>query len=60
MNEEIKPYLLLAEKIGLLHAQLLKGKLLSIRASFTGDVLKNSSQILTSAFFEGSVELFDE
>jgi D-3-phosphoglycerate dehydrogenase len=53
MNEEIKPYLLLAEKIGLLHAQLLKGKLLSIRASFTGDVLKNSSQILTSAFLKG-------
>lgn len=53
MNEEIKPYLLLAEKIGLFQAQILKGKITSVTGIFVGELLKNSSQILMSAFLKG-------
>ncbi|MCS7228769.1 MAG: phosphoglycerate dehydrogenase [Candidatus Kryptonium sp.] len=53
MNEEIKPYLLLAEKIGSFQAQILKGKLLGVSGIFVGEMLKNSSQILISAFLKG-------
>lgn len=58
MNEEIKPYLLLAEKIGLLQAQILKGKVLSVTGIFIGELLKNSSRILTSAFLKGMLIYF--
>ncbi|MEN3038692.1 MAG: ACT domain-containing protein [Candidatus Kryptonium sp.] len=53
MNEEIKPYLLLAEKIGSFQAQVLKGKLLGVSGIFVGEMLKNSSQILITAFLKG-------
>lgn len=53
MNEEIKPYLLLAEKMGSFQAQILKGKVLGITGVFIGEILKNSTQILTSAFLKG-------
>ncbi|CUS79337.1 D-3-phosphoglycerate dehydrogenase [Candidatus Kryptobacter tengchongensis] len=53
MNEVIKPYLLLAEKIGLFQAQILKGKVKSVTGIFVGEMLKNSSQILISAFLKG-------
>lgn len=53
MDEEIKPYLTLAEKIGLFQAQILKGKVLSVTGIFGGEKLKNSSKILNSAFLKG-------
>lgn len=58
MNEELKPYLLLAEKIGLFQAQILKGKVITITGVFVGEILKNSSQILMSAFLKGILNYF--
>jgi D-3-phosphoglycerate dehydrogenase len=53
MREEIKPYLLLSEKIGILHAQLMRGNLRTITGTFIGGMLSDSAKILTSAFLKG-------
>jgi D-3-phosphoglycerate dehydrogenase len=56
-----KPFLNLSEVLGKLHAQLLSGALKKININYSGELLHNSSQLLTTGFLKGflSVELSD-
>jgi len=53
MRAEVKPYLLLAEKFGLLVAQLKNGALRSLILRVHGGVLFESREILGAAFLKG-------
>ncbi len=56
VSEELRAYLVLAEKIGSLHAQLLTGKIKSITASYRGTLLQNSSELLSTAVLKGMLD----
>ncbi len=56
VSEELRSYLVLAEKIGSLHAQLLTGKVKSITASYRGEMLQNSSALLSTAVLKGVLD----
>jgi D-3-phosphoglycerate dehydrogenase len=56
VSEELRAYLVLAEKIGSLHAQLLTGKVKSITASYRGTSLQNSSELLSTAVLKGLLD----
>lgn len=52
-NKEIKPFVLLAEKIGLFHAQLMKGHLKQININYSGDMLQAFTSLLATALLKG-------
>ncbi len=56
VSDELRAYLVLAEKIGSLHAQLLNGKVKSITASFRGAILQNASELLSTAVLKGLLD----
>ncbi len=56
VSDELRAYLVLAEKIGSLHAQLLTGKVKSITASYRGTLLQNSSGLLSTAVLKGLLD----
>jgi D-3-phosphoglycerate dehydrogenase len=49
----IKPYINLAEKIGLMHAQLIKGHIKEVDIRYIGDVSSYKLEPLTSALLKG-------
>jgi len=53
--DTIKPYLLLAEKVGTLHAQLSRGHLRRIAIEYHGDVLKYATSPMTAAVLKGAI-----
>jgi D-3-phosphoglycerate dehydrogenase len=55
LQEQIKPFVRLAEKLGSLQAQLLKGKLRSITVTCFGELLQHSQELLTAAVLRGSL-----
>ncbi len=52
-NEELTPYVRLAENLGLLHSQLNKGQLKNININFSGELLHNSTTLLSTAVLKG-------
>ena len=56
VSEALRAYLVLAEKIGSLHAQLLNGKVKSITASYRGALLQKSSELLSTAVLKGLLD----
>ncbi|MFZ1082191.1 MAG: phosphoglycerate dehydrogenase [Candidatus Kryptoniota bacterium] len=56
VSDELRAYLVLAEKIGSLQAQLLTGKVKSITASYRGTMLQNSSELLSTAVLKGMLD----
>ncbi|HUI31683.1 MAG TPA: phosphoglycerate dehydrogenase [Candidatus Acidoferrales bacterium] len=56
VSDELRAYLVLAEKIGSLHAQLLTGKVKSITASYRGALLQNSCELLSTAVLKGLLD----
>jgi D-3-phosphoglycerate dehydrogenase len=50
---EIKPYLLLAEKMGSLQAQIMKGKLRDITIETRGELLQKHVELLTTGVLKG-------
>jgi D-3-phosphoglycerate dehydrogenase len=53
VNQDLRPYVLLAEKVGSLVAQMTPGKLRSITVGSYGDLLTSSMEILTSGILKG-------
>ena len=51
--EEIKPYLLLAEKLGSVQAQLMKGKLRELAIEARGEILQKHIELLTTGVLKG-------
>jgi len=49
----LSPYIRLAENIGILHSQLIKGQLKQININFSGAMLHESSTLLSAAFLKG-------
>lgn len=56
VSDELRSFLLLAEKIGSLHGQLLNGKVKSITASYRGAMLQKSSDLLSTAVLKGLLD----
>ena len=56
VSDELRAYLVLAEKIGSLQAQLLNGKVKSITASYRGAMLQKSSELLSTAVLKGLLD----
>ncbi|HDI45917.1 MAG TPA: phosphoglycerate dehydrogenase [Candidatus Omnitrophica bacterium] len=51
--EEIKPYLLLAEKIGLILGQLLDGQIKTLKLKYSGEILSHDITPISSALVKG-------
>jgi len=49
----LQPYILLAEKMGLLQAQLVKGPIQEVNINYAGDVTKHDTAVITTAFVKG-------
>ncbi|MBI5214512.1 MAG: phosphoglycerate dehydrogenase [Ignavibacteriae bacterium] len=61
MRVELHPYLTLAEKMGKLTAQLMQGKLYTLKLQTNGTMLSESSTALTAAMLKGLLEtMLDE
>ncbi len=59
--DTIRPYLLLAEKVGALQAQLCRGSLRRIAIEYHGDILKYATSPMTAAVLKGAIsKLSDE
>lgn len=56
LRSELQPYLELAEKMGKLTAQLMQGKLRALTVTTCGDILEQSSSVLTAAVLKGIFE----
>lgn len=56
VSDELRSFLMLAEKIGSFHAQLLNGKVKSITASYRGAMLQKSSELLSTAVLKGLLD----
>ena len=54
--EEIKPYLLLGEKLGLLQAQLLEGRISTVNIKYSGEVSGYECEPITIAVLKGLLE----
>lgn len=51
--QEIKPYLLLAEKLGSLQAQVMKGQLKELSVELSGDLLHKYSELIKAGVLRG-------
>jgi D-3-phosphoglycerate dehydrogenase len=61
LREEARPYVLLAEKLGSFHGQLMRGKLRGITISLSGSLFRQSQEIVTAAALKGILsQLMDE
>ena len=61
LYEDVRPYLLLAEKVGALQAQLSRGSLRRIAIEYHGDILKFATSPMTAAVLKGAItNLTDE
>jgi len=56
VGEELRAYLVLAEKIGALQAQLISGKIKSITASYRGALLQKSAELLSTSLLKGILD----
>ncbi|NOX96733.1 MAG: phosphoglycerate dehydrogenase [Nitrospirae bacterium] len=54
--EEIKPYFGLAEKLGRLQSQLLKGRILAVRVRYSGEIINYDLAPITTAILKGLLE----
>lgn len=52
-GNQLKPYVKLAENIGLLHSQLIKGQLKQININFSGSLLHTATSLLSTSFLKG-------
>lgn len=52
-NEELAPYIKLAENLGVLHSQLINGQLKQININFSGELLHTSTPLLSAAMLKG-------
>jgi D-3-phosphoglycerate dehydrogenase len=52
-NKELVPFVRLAENLGSLHSQLNKGQLKNININFSGELLHNSTTLLSTAVLKG-------
>jgi D-3-phosphoglycerate dehydrogenase len=53
---ELRPYIDLARRLGLLHAQMAQGTIRQARLTYRGDVARRGTKLLTSAFAAGLLE----
>ncbi len=61
LYEDVRPYLLLAEKVGALQAQLSRGSLRRIAIEYHGDMLEFATSPMTAAVLKGAItNLTDE
>lgn len=49
----LRPYMLLAEKMGMFQAQLAQGPIKEVRLDYAGDVAKHDTTAITTAFVKG-------
>ncbi|MFC1807345.1 phosphoglycerate dehydrogenase [Candidatus Omnitrophota bacterium] len=49
----VKPYILLAEKMGLMQSQLVNGPITEARISYAGDIINHDIAAITTAFVKG-------
>jgi D-3-phosphoglycerate dehydrogenase len=54
--EELRPYLALAYRLGMLHAQMDRGNIHSATLIYRGDVASKNTRLLTAAFAAGLME----
>jgi D-3-phosphoglycerate dehydrogenase len=54
--EEMRPYLDLAHRLGLLHAQMDRGNIQGATLTYRGDVANRNTRLLTAAFAAGLME----
>ncbi len=54
--EELRPYVDLARRLGLLHAQMAHGTIRQAKLTYRGDVARRGTKLLTSAFAAGLLE----
>lgn len=54
--EKLKPYLGLAERLGCLQSQLLKGRLLTVQVRYSGEIINYDLAPLTTAILKGLLE----
>jgi D-3-phosphoglycerate dehydrogenase len=54
VQEQVRPFVQLAEKLGSLQAQLMRGKLRGITITCSGELLQQSQELLTAAVLRGS------
>ncbi len=52
-NKELEPYVKLAENLGTLHSQLIKGQLKKININYSGEMLHNFTTLLSTAVLKG-------
>ena len=52
----IEPYLLLAEKIGSMHAQLIEGYINNVKIKYVGDIVKYNLNHMTRSIIKGLLE----
>lgn len=52
-DSQLSPYIKLAENIGILHSQLIRGQLKQININFSGDLLHSASTLITTSFLKG-------
>lgn len=52
-KKELIPYVHLAEKMGLLLAQIIKGRAKQMNISFAGELLNSSTELISAAFVKG-------
>ena len=53
ITKEIKPFLLLAQKIGSLHSQILNGVIKEVKIQINGEILHNFNSLLTADVLKG-------
>lgn len=52
-DNQLTPYVKLAENIGILHSQIIRGQLKQININFSGDLLHTAATLLTTAVLKG-------
>ena len=55
--EQIRPYVDMAHRLGLLHAQMAQGAISRAELTYRGDVARRSTKLITAAFAAGLLEL---
>ncbi|MBM3993647.1 MAG: phosphoglycerate dehydrogenase [Planctomycetes bacterium] len=54
--EEVKLYVDMARRLGLLHAQMAKGSIQRVQLTYRGEVARRSTKLITAAFAAGLLE----
>lgn len=57
MRPELQPYLIVAEKLGKLIAQIMEGKLRTVRVTICGELLAQAGSVVSSAVLKGMFEM---